>query len=131
MQKNTVDNLLNTVSHSIYSEVKRIIPDAIPHFIVEEKIGKLIKPDCLEDQECVEFVKSSFGESIIVSGYIKLVYFKEQYAEIKVEVYNTKTGEIKEFHYGEHAVTTYDDLVHDLIKGVMQEKGLLDYIETM
>ena len=52
---------LNTTSHAIYSEVKRIIPDAIPHYIVEEKIGKLLKPNCFDEPECTDLIKNTYG----------------------------------------------------------------------
>jgi len=121
--------ILNTIAHSIYSEVKRIIPDSIPHYIVEQKIGKLLKPNCFENKECVDFIKNTFGESIFISGYIKLVKFEEELAQMRVDVYNAKTGEIKEFRSAEHAMERYDDLIHDLLKGVMQKEGLLDYLK--
>ena len=126
-----VHYMLNTIADAIYGEVKRIIPDAIPQYIVDQKIGKLLKPNCVENIECVDLIKNTFGESIFIFGNIKLVKFSEQLGEIKVYVYNAKSGALKEFYATAHLTKSYGDLVHNLLKGVMQKEGLLDYLKTI
>jgi hypothetical protein len=71
-----------------------------------------------------------FEDDIFISGNIRLSKFVYEISTLTVYVYNQKTGTVKRFSYSQHfrGQLLYSELVHDLIKGVMHEKGFLDYL---
>jgi len=124
--------IINTFSSAFYNEVRRIIPRTTPHYISEKTVGDLCGPDCFEDKNCLNKIDSMFKNDIVISGNIRLSKFVVEIATLTVYVYNSKTGRAK-FSYSQNpgGDLTYSKMMHDLIKGVMHEKGFLAYLTSL
>lgn len=125
--------IINTFSTAFYHEVKRIIPWTTPHYISERTVGDLSGPNCFKDKSCLNKIKHMFEDDIFISGNIRLSKFVVDIATLSVYVYHSKTGVVKRFSYSQHprGGLKYSDLIHDLIKGVMHEKGFLNYLISL
>lgn len=123
--------LQNTAADAIYCEVSRISPDAVPHYVVEQKAGKQIPPRCLEDKACASFIKKKFGDNIYIYGYLSLQKVDLDASTLTVYVYNMRTGQLKRFYFYQRYLDTYSHLMRDLLTGVFQEKGMLQYMKKI
>jgi len=125
--------IINTFSSAFYHEARRIIPRTTPHYISERTVGDLSGPNCFKDKSCLNKIDSMFKDDIFISGNIRLSQFLVEISTLTVYVYNSRTGIVKRFSYSQHpgGERTYSELMHDLIKGVMHEKGFLDYLTSL
>jgi len=133
MKVNESPSIINTFSSAFYHEVKRIIPWTTPHYISERTVGNLSGPNCFKDKSCLNKIDSMFKDDIFISGNIRLSKYLVEIATLTVYVYNSKTGIVKKFSYSQNpgGDLTYSTLMHDLIKGVMYQKGFLDYLTSL
>jgi hypothetical protein len=118
----------NTTADAIYCEVSRIFPDTIPHYVVEQKVGRHLDPNCLKDTACASFLKDSFGENVFIYGNLSIQKFDLDASTLTVFVYDMKSKRLKKFHYFQRYMGSYASLVQDLLAGVLYEKGLLAYM---
>ncbi|MCK5601987.1 hypothetical protein KAR91_08965, partial [Candidatus Pacearchaeota archaeon] len=124
--------LSNTISFAIYSEVKRIIPYTVPHFVAQQNLRTLLRTDCFNNKDCMNWIEDKFDEEIFITGNIELAKYEDDLFSITVYVYHTKTKTIKKFDYSESgAKERYDRIIQALLKGVMYKEGLLDYLKSM
>ena len=130
---NVSPQIINTFSTAFYHEVKRIIPLTTPHYISERTVGDLSGPNCFEDRSCLNKIEHMFEDDIFISGNIRLSKMVYEISTLTVFVYNSKTGIVKKFSYSQHPgiEEPYSELMRDLIKGVMHEKGFLDYLTSL
>jgi len=119
----------NTIADGIYGEVKRIFPDTIPHSVVEQKVGKLYKPDCFDNRACANFVKDQFGDCIFIYGnmWMQQIYLDSSY--VTLWVFDLKTGLKKKFHSSQRYRDTFTRLQNTLLKGLLYKGGLLEYLQ--
>lgn len=118
--------ILNTCAHSIYCEVKRIIPNTVPHYVSEEKIGYPISADCFKDLDCISHLKGLFGDGLFISGSIYITRWHARECNLKLYVYNSKTGETLEYR-GSWVTSqnwTIGDTIHRLIKEIVYLHGM-------
>ena len=120
----------NTIASGIYYEVKRIVPNTIPHYISDEKINKSLTPDGFKNIECVNYIEELFGKKIFIIGEADLGEYIGDANYLNVYVYNAKTGEIKSFRDIFVGGIYYSEVFHQLLFGIMYEEGLLDYLRT-
>ena len=127
MLRDSINAYLNTIANAIYVEVKRIIPDTIPHYVAHQKIGQPLRPDCFHDPQCLSFIENMFGKSIFVTGDVEFGKYVTDNNRLTVYIYDANKREIKEYSNDEKGLTFYSETVHNLLVGVMRKKGLLDY----
>ena len=120
--------ILNTFQHAVYSEVRRVVPDSIPHFIVEEKLGKTVKPECFEDEDCVNLIKDLFGDSLFIFGTVYVQLASLDSSTLELNVYNAKTQESFRYWIGERFMSEYDELFNRLLFGIFYKKGFFEYL---
>ena len=128
MLQDSINAYLNTIANAIYFEVKRIIPDTIPHYVAHQKIGQPLRPDCFHDSECLSFIEDMFGKSIFVTGDVEFGKYTNDNNRLIVYIYDANRSEIKEYSDDEMGLRSYSETVHNLLIGVMRKKGLLDYL---
>jgi len=130
MSPDGINLYLNTIANAIYFEVKRIVPDTIPHYVVVQKIGKSLKPKGFNNKECISLIADMFGKNIFITGDIEFAEFTTETSRLTVYVYNAKTGEIMKYNDIAPSEYYYSEAMHNLLVGIMREKGLLDYLKT-
>lgn len=124
--------ITNSVATAIYNEVKRIVPDTVPHHVVKQKLGSKFSQNCFNEKECLNLLKANFDEEIFITGSIELKKYTNEICTLTTYVYQSKTGTIKKFQYSQTgAKGKYDIVIHDLIKGILYNKGLLDYLKSV
>ena len=118
----------NTVADAMYCEVARIFSDAIPHYIAEQKIGKIPGMGCYNSMECMSDLKDIFGESVFLFGelYIQKVFLDA--SSLTVYVCDPNKNKVKKFHFFQCYGNSYSSLMHDLLKGVAYKQGLIKYL---
>jgi hypothetical protein len=118
----------NTIADAFYCEVARIFPDAVPHYVAEQKLGKVISQECFNSLGCMRDLTRVFGEGIFIFGEI---YIQKTYGDassLTVYVYNSVTNKFREFHFFQSIGGTYAALMHDMLYGVLYGEGLVDYL---
>ena len=130
---NQSSSIINTLSSAFYHEVRRIIPRTTPHYISERTVGDLSGPNCFEDKSCLNKIDSMFEDDIFISGNIRLSKYVHEISTLTVYVYNSKTGIVEKFSYSQNpgGDLSYSKWMHDLIKGVMYQRGFLDYLTSL
>lgn len=118
----------NTIADALYCELARIFPDAVPHYVSEQKLGKEVGQDCYDNLECMRGITGAFGEGIIIFGemYIQKTYGDS--SSLTVYVYDSRTKKFRQFHFFKNIDRDYAKLMHDLLKGVLYREGLEKYL---
>lgn len=118
----------NTVADAIYCEVSRIFPDSVPHYVAAQKLGRGLGMGCYNKAECLNYVREMFSDSFLIFGELFIQQVDLDASSLTVYVYNPGSGEMKKFHFFQRFNYTYESLVKDLLKGVLYEKGLIEYL---
>jgi hypothetical protein len=127
------DWTLNTLAYAVTNEIKRIAKDVIPHYVAEQKLSDKIPKKCFDNVSCRDRLKEVFGEAIIIEGDADIPKYTDDPRTLKISVYNTKTGDVKEFRYTTICVEGgyRSDCIRDLLKTVLYKSGLLAYIRGL
>jgi len=127
------DGMLNTFAYTVTNEVKRVAKEVIPHYVAEQKLSDKVPQKCLNDPACRERLKETFGEAIVIEGDVILPYYVDFPYELKITLFNTKTGEVK--GYKNFMLCTegskISTCVKSLIKSILYQQGLLAYIRGL
>lgn len=127
------DQTLNTFAYAVTNEVKRIVPEVIPHYIAEQKLTNQDTEKCIDNPACRERLKEIFGEAIIIQGDANMPKYVDELRSLKIYVFNTKTGEVKEFK--EVALCTeggyITDCMRTMLKNILYKNGLLAYLRGL
>ena len=126
--KNTFQN---TMADALFCEVQRIFPDSIPHYVVEQKIGKVLQNNCYHSKECISYLKDKLGDSVFIFGEMYIQKVQIDSSSLTVYVYNPKTDQVKDFHFFQSYNYTLSSLMKDLLSHVFDEKGLWEYLINM
>lgn len=118
----------NTVADALYCEIGRIFPDTIPHYVAEQKIGRVLGVGCSKSMECINFLKGIFGESIFIFGELSMQKVDLDASSLSVYVYNPKMKEIKNFHFFKNSTYNHALLMNDMLKSVLYKEGMMDYL---
>jgi hypothetical protein len=122
---------LNATTNAICGEVKRIVKETVPPAVAEEEIGDDFSPEYLNDPHRMSSVTGVFSEDILITGTLKFEDVEDETNLLTVYVYQSKTGTKKRFMHAEGGAKRYYRLIlADLIKGVLYEQGLLEYLRT-
>jgi len=122
----------NTFSAAIYSEVVRVIPRTIPHYVTEEKIGEEFHKDCFDDAQCLKKMEDLFSKVLFIGGNINLGWYEEDLETLSLYIHNPKTGEKRVFTYSVLARQGSEiTIFQDLIQGVLYKKGFLEYLSNL
>ena len=123
---------LNTAANAIYGEIKRIVKETVPPAVAGDLIGGDFTPEYFNDPTRMSSVVEHFSEDILVTGTLSLAQYLGQEFSIKVYVYQSKTRYYKKFTYSTTTmVPEYVFMLSELIKGVLYEKGLIEYLRTL
>lgn len=123
---------LNAAANAIYGEMKRIVKETVPPAVAEGLIMGDFTPEYFNDPTRMSSVVEQFSEDILVTGTLSLAQYLGQEFSIKVYVYQSKTRHYKTFTYSTSTmVQEYTFILSELIKGVLYEKGLLEYLRTL
>ena len=123
---------LNTTTNAICGEVKRIVKETVPPAVAEEGIGDDFSPEYLNDPNRMNSVTGVFSEDILITGTLEFSDWEDDTNLLAVYVYQSKTRTKKKFMHIEGGAKRYYHLVlADLIKGVLYEQGLLEYLGTL
>ncbi|MDH3557943.1 MAG: hypothetical protein OES18_19065 [Deltaproteobacteria bacterium] len=77
-------------------------------------------------------VKEVFSEDLLISGRLQFAELESDTNMLTVYVYHSKTGADKQFRHIEGGGKRYYSLIlTDLIKGILYEQGLLEYLRTL
>ena len=115
----------NSIAAALYCEIKRVVPDTIPHYVSEQKIGKILQSNCFDNKECTSFVKNQFGESIYIFGYSYMQQLDIDTSFVTLFVYDAKTDNKKKYHYASRYLDSHSSSINDILKGILYERGLL------
>lgn len=126
----SINNIRNTIACAIYAEVKRSIPDTVPHYVAEQRTGGLLEMDCYDNKDCIDKVKAIFDKEIIISGRVTLPKYENDMGWLDLAVYNVKTGETIKFSATPPGAIYYDELIHDMLEEMLYRKGLANYIRA-
>jgi hypothetical protein len=121
----------NTIADAIYCEVKRVFPETIPHYVVEQKVSRHLDPYCLKDESCKSFLKNVFGENIFIYGNLSIQKVDLDTSTLTVFVYNMKTDKLKKFHFFHPYDFSFPSLMQDLLAGIFYKEGMLDFLMKM
>lgn len=122
---------LNTTTNAICGEIKRIVKETVPPAVAEEEIGDDFSPEYLNDPNRMSSVTGVFSEDILITGTLKFSDMADEINLLIVYVYQSKTRTKKKFMHIEGGGKRYYHLIlADLIKGVLYEQGLLEYLRT-
>jgi hypothetical protein len=124
-------HVVDTVSHGLYCQVKRHFQEAVPHYVTKQEIGEPIPLNCLDQEACRLNLKMIFGDCILIYGSIILSKTKEETARLEVEAYNLITGEHHEYKSTVVQQASYNEILHDLMKNILVEKGFLNDLRSM
>jgi len=130
MSPDGINACLNTIANAIYFEVKRIVPDTIPHYVADQEIGKPLKTKGFENKEHVILIEDKFGMNIFITGETEFAKYDTETNHLTVYVYNAKTGEKLKYSDIAPSEYYYSEAMHNLLVGIMRQKGLLDYLKT-
>ena len=118
-----------TFSAALYSEVVRVIPRTIPHYVTEEKIGENFKKNCFDDEQCLENAGSLFSKVILIGGKIELSWYEGELETLTLYVHNPETGVEKTFQYSVLARRGNEQSIFiELLHGILYKKGFLAYL---
>ena len=131
MARSASVNVVNTVSHAIYCQAKRHFQEAVPHHVAKREIGEPLPQGCLGQEACRRNLEKIFGNCIFISGNVTLKRQVEETASLEVEAYNAITGELREYTSSVIQHGSYNGILHDLMKRVMVDKGLLQDLRSM
>ncbi len=123
-------SIQNTMSISIYGEIKRIFPDTIPHYVTEQKIGNTFKPDCFKSEECINYIKGYFGNSLYVYGDHWIQRTTHDKSWLNIVIFDPITGNMKKFSYSHRPWETIPINMRDLLEGALYKEGALEYLKA-
>ena len=125
--KDSMELLRDSAADSIHCEVRRIIPNTIPHYVVEQKIGSRLRPDCFESEECINYLLDIYGKSLFIGGSMYVSRLSMQLCHLNVVVYNAYSGETRKYH--SMSVNNKNDvgkLINQFIYDIVYKDGLQD-----
>ncbi len=123
--------LLNTVPNAIYGEVKRIVKNAVPPAVAEERIGDLYYSRNVNDKDLMTSIAEGFSEDIFVTGSLDLGKYDGEPSRLTVCVYHSRTQAMKRFTHSTVHGRYYAAILADLIQGVLYEEDFLDYLRAL
>lgn len=123
--------ITNTVATAIYSEVKRIVPDTVPHHVVKQKLGNKFSQNCFNEKECLNLIQANFDGEIFITGSIELKKYVGEICTLKVYVYNSNTGEKTKYEHRISLRQSYAEIINSLLTSILYKKGLLDYLKSI
>jgi hypothetical protein len=121
----------NTFADALFCEVQRIFPESIPHYIVEQKAGKMFKRDCFHSTECISYLKDVFGDNIFIFGEFHMQHTFYDNTSLTIYVYNPKTGQSRRFFVSQGFHHSFPVLMHDLLYQVFYDNGLWEYLSDL
>ena len=123
--------ITDSIASAVYLEVKRIIPGTVPHYVSEQNLGKNFEIK-LDNTECVAKLKDTFKEDLFITGSVELPKFVGAYSDLTIFVYDKRKGDTQTYQHSlaEHQQTSYANIIHNLIKGVLYEEGFLEDLKS-
>jgi len=95
--EDTKNYFQNTYASAVYGEIKRIYPKTVPHYETKQKIGNYFKPDCFKDEECIQFLKNHYSDSIFIKGESITQHFGIGTTRLILTFFDPVSGQVKIF----------------------------------
>lgn len=125
MSRDQAEAVANTVSHALYSHLKRCFRETVPSHVAKLEFGEEIPGDCMDQQACREMLERIFGRSFFITGSVLLKEMLNETARLEVRVFNPGTGRLKEYAVQVVQFGSYDEILKRMMKDVILEEGLL------
>ena len=75
-------------------------------------------------------MKDHFGDSLFIYGETWTQQVDLDASWVKVRIFDLQTGLKKEFHYSDRFMKSYTILMNDLLNGLLNKEGFLEYLRT-
>ncbi|MBW2570172.1 MAG: hypothetical protein JRE47_12615 [Deltaproteobacteria bacterium] len=124
--------VLVTATNAVYGEVRRIIKGAVPPAVTENQIGNDFAKKNFASEDQINIMAEIFNEDILIAGNVSFPKSIGEESILTVLVLYKKTGRIKKFTASDYGGKgKYALVLSDLIRKVLYEEGLLEYLRKL